>query len=293
MEISTRKRTEKSTGEIELDRLFRNKNQPRQNFDQARLEELADSIRQHGLMEPIVAVRRNGGYMIVAGERRWRASKLAGLHKVPVRVIRANDNKVAELALLENLQREDLNLVEEAKGYQALVDKGYSREEIANKMGFKQSWRVQERLNVLKLDPLYQDCLVKGIITPSQAQELSRLSEEGQRILFQKIKEGKADTYNKLRSLANGIIFRETHGEQTSLVEPPSEEELRTRHKYDRMVDSLLSFIERSYSQQDLQVLKSVVTSDLDANIEKLDMVIGYLHKIKRAMIEAQGLREA
>jgi ParB family chromosome partitioning protein len=97
--------------------------QPREIFDEQALQELADSIAQYGLIQPITARKLDSGYyQIIAGERRWRAARLAGLTEVPVRVIEADDRRVAELALVENLQREDLNPIEEARGYRALID---------------------------------------------------------------------------------------------------------------------------------------------------------------------------
>ena len=96
--------------------------QPRSRFDDESLQELADSIAQYGLIQPITVRRRDSGYyQIIAGERRWRASRMAGLIEVPVRVIEADDRRVAELALVENLQREDLNPIEEALGYKSLI----------------------------------------------------------------------------------------------------------------------------------------------------------------------------
>lgn len=111
--------------------------QPRKTFDEAALNELADSIAQFGLIQPIV-VRKldNGYYQIIAGERRWRASRLAGLTEVPVRVIEADDRRTAELALVENLQREDLNPIEEAKGLQTLIEQyGLTQDEAAKSVG--------------------------------------------------------------------------------------------------------------------------------------------------------------
>ena len=98
------------------------KEQPREYFDEAALQELSESIAQFGLIQPIVARKLDTGYyQIIAGERRWRASRMAGLKEVPVRIIEADDRRTAELALVENLQREDLNPIEEAKGYKTLI----------------------------------------------------------------------------------------------------------------------------------------------------------------------------
>ena len=111
--------------------------QPRERFDEAALQDLADSIAQYGLIQPITVRRLDSGYyQIIAGERRWRAARLAGLEEVPVRVIEADDRRTAELALVENLQRQDLNPMEEARGYQSLMqDFGLTQEETARSVG--------------------------------------------------------------------------------------------------------------------------------------------------------------
>ncbi|MBN2061697.1 MAG: ParB/RepB/Spo0J family partition protein [Deltaproteobacteria bacterium] len=281
---------EKST--INFDMIFPNPDQPRKVFNEDRLRELADSILRHGLMEPIIVTRRETGFMIVAGERRYRACVIAGLTDIPVRIIEADERKVAELALLENLQREDLNILEEANAYKELMEFGMTMEEVANAMGFKQVWRIQERLNLLKLDPIYQECTLKNIISPSQAQELSRLSIQGQRILFKQIKDGKADTYNKLRALANAIIYKEEHGEQDSFIQTPTKEEIQAKRKYDRMLDGLVSFIQKSFDKEDLTVLERVVSSSLQVNIQKIDMIMDNLKKIKMAMLRSESAGE-
>lgn len=113
------------------------KEQPREYFDEAALQELSESIAQFGLIQPIVVRKLDTGYyQIIAGERRWRASRMAGLKEVPVRIIEADDRRTAELALVENLQREDLNPIEEAKGYKTLIDVyGMTQEEAAKSVG--------------------------------------------------------------------------------------------------------------------------------------------------------------
>ena len=113
--------------------------QPRNRFDDDALQELADSIAQYGLIQPITVRRREGGfYQIIAGERRWRACRMAGLVEVPVRVIEADDRRVAELALVENLQREDLNPIEEALGYKSLIEEyGLTQEEASKSVGVR------------------------------------------------------------------------------------------------------------------------------------------------------------
>lgn len=119
---------------IRLSEVEPNPDQPRKIFDTEPLEALAESISQHGVIQPVVVRPKDGMYMIVTGERRWRAARMAGLSEIPVIIIEADDKKAAELALVENIQRKDLNPVEEARGYAALIDEfSYTQEEIAKR----------------------------------------------------------------------------------------------------------------------------------------------------------------
>jgi ParB/RepB/Spo0J family partition protein len=274
---------------ISHDQIYPNPDQPRKHFDQAKLEDLAQSITMNGLLEPIIIVKREDKYMIIAGERRWRACGIAGIKKVPVRILEADDQTVAELSLLENLQREDLSIVEEARAYQGLIDMGMSQEELAAKMGIKQPWRIQERLNILKLTPVFQDYTMKGILSPSQAQELSRLPKELQGTVFDKIASGQAGTYSKLRSLVNAVLFAQ---EQTSFLPEPTGEERNTFSKYDRMMERIVSMLHQSFDREDLSVLSKVLSSSVPQNIERIDMIILHLNKIKKALLQADSNRE-
>ena len=147
--------------------------QPRSRFDDVALQELADSIAQYGLIQPITARKLDSGYyQIIAGERRWRASRLAGLMEVPVRVIEADDRRVAELALVENLQREDLNPIEEAKGYKSLIEEyGLTQEEAAKSVG-KSRPAVTNALRLLNLTEKVLDMVEKGILSAGHARAL-------------------------------------------------------------------------------------------------------------------------
>jgi ParB family chromosome partitioning protein len=269
--------------------IYPNPDQPRKHFDQGKLEELAQSIKINGLLEPVVVVRRGDKYMIVAGERRWRACKIAGIENVPVSIIEGDAQKVAELALLENLQREDLSIVEEAKAYQGLMDMGLNQEEIARKMGINQAWRIQERLNILKLSPDYQEYLMKKILTPSQAQELSRLPRQDQQFVFDKIVTGKAKTYNELRALVNANLFSQ---EQTGMFSGPTKQKREIGTKYDSMIEKIVSFINRSFDRDDLSVLSAVLSPAAKHNIEKIDLIIVHLNKIRCALLQSDSTRE-
>ena len=151
--------------------------QPRKHFDEAALAELADSIRQHGIIQPLTVRRLSSGYyQIIAGERRWRAARLAGLIEVPVTVIEADDRKAAELAMIENLQREDLNPMEEAAGYRSLIDQHHmTQEEAANRVGKSRS-AVTNALRLLELAPAVQNQVEAGLLSAGHARALVPLS---------------------------------------------------------------------------------------------------------------------
>ena len=160
--------------------------QPRKHFDDAALADLADSIREHGIIQPLT-VRKlaSGYYQIIAGERRWRAARLAGLTQVPAIVIEADDRKAMELAMIENLQREDLNPLEEAQAIQSLRERlPYSQEELAQRLGKSRS-AVANSLRLLQLPRPMQDALKDGVFTPGHARAVLALPERAlQDILF-------------------------------------------------------------------------------------------------------------
>ena len=171
-----------SVSTVHIAQVESNSAQPRKYFDEAALAELADSIRQHGIIQPLT-VRKlaSGYYQIIAGERRWRAAKLAGLSEVPAVIIEADDRKVMELGLIENLQREDLNPMEEALGYQALVQEyGLTQEEAAQQVG-KSRPAVANALRLLDLDPSVQQRVTEGQLSAGHARALVPLSPALQR----------------------------------------------------------------------------------------------------------------
>ena len=152
--------------------------QPRTRFDEEALQELADSIAEHGLLQPItVRALDSGYYQIVAGERRWRAARLAGLTEVPVRIIDADDRKAQELALVENLQREDLNPMEEARGYRTLMEEhGLTQEAVSRSVG-KSRPAVANALRLLNLPEAVAGMVEKGTISSGHARALLPITD--------------------------------------------------------------------------------------------------------------------
>ncbi len=164
---------EKGVVTLRLSEIEPNRNQPRTNFDEDALSELADSIAKHGLIQPIVVRPTSSGvYQIVAGERRWRACRMAELTEVPVVIKEVDDQKYFEIALIENLQREDLNAVEEAQGYKTLIDVyGLTQEQVAENVGKSRS-AVTNSLRLLNLDEKVLNALKDGKITAGHARAI-------------------------------------------------------------------------------------------------------------------------
>lgn len=158
---------------VKLTDIEPNRDQPRKSFDEAAINELADSIKEHGLLQPIIVKAQLGGtYRIIAGERRWRACRQAGLESVPVIVKEFSEQQVMEVALIENLQRQDLNAVEEALGYKTLMDTyGMTQEQVAGRVG-KSRPAVANALRLLLLEKDQLDALKDGKITAGHARAL-------------------------------------------------------------------------------------------------------------------------
>jgi ParB family chromosome partitioning protein len=161
--------------EVEVESIVPNPRQPRQALDPQALEELATSIREQGLVQPLVVTQVAGGYQLLVGERRWRAAKLAGLEMVPVVVRDVTPQQMLELALVENLQREDLNPLETATAYSQLVEEfGLTQQQVADKVG-KNRATVANTLRLLKLPPQVKEALLREKITEGHARALLRL----------------------------------------------------------------------------------------------------------------------
>ncbi len=184
---------EGSVTELDINDIEPNRDQPRHEFDEAALNELADSIALHGLLQPIVVrPMSNLRYQIVAGERRWRASRIAGLTRVPVVLREMSDRECMELAMIENLQREDLNPVEEALGYRQLIDSyGLSQEEVALAVG-KSRPAVANSLRILSLPQVYLDMVSRNEISAGHARALLAIEDEQMRDYASKLAQGGA-----------------------------------------------------------------------------------------------------
>ncbi len=189
-----------------------NRNQPRKIFDEEQLKELAESIRAYGILQPILVKKHGDGYELIAGERRWRAAKLAGLKEVPVIVREYSEQQKMEIALIENVQREDLNPIEEAKAYQMLIQEfGLKQDEVAERVS-KNRATITNSMRLLKLDERVQEMLIKNQITGGHARALLGLED------------GEQQYQTAIRIINKKLSVREVERLVKMLTKPPRKE---------------------------------------------------------------------
>lgn len=163
---------------VKISKIEPNREQPRKNFDEEALNELAESIKKVGLISPILVQKKNDRYLIIAGERRWRAAKIAGLKEVPVIIREYTEREIAEIALIENVQREDLNPIEEAMGYKRLIEEfSLKQEEVAECVSKSRS-AITNALRLLKLAEPVQQLLIDGLLSMGHARALLAVEDE-------------------------------------------------------------------------------------------------------------------
>ena len=195
--------------------------QPRKLFDEDALAELADSIREHGVIQPLTVRKLSSGYyQIIAGERRWRAARMAGLTEIPAVVIEADDQKAAELALVENLQREDLNPMEEAAGYQSLIQTYHMTQEEAAKRVGKSRSAVANAMRLLGLQPGVRKLVEEGTLSAGHARALLPLSPALQAKAADAVVQGQLSV-RQTEALAKRMLTEPK--EEPELPEPPKE----------------------------------------------------------------------
>ena len=176
-ETAAKSKTETTEGEepqtlVKITKVEPNREQPRKNFDEDALQELADSIKQFGLLQPILVQDRKDYYEIIAGERRWRAAKLAGLKEVPVIIRNYTEQEIVEISLIENIQREDLNPIEEAAAYKRLMEEFHLKQDVIAERVSKSRTAVTNSMRLLKLDERVQQMLVDEMLTTGHARAL-------------------------------------------------------------------------------------------------------------------------
>ncbi|MFH1598505.1 MAG: ParB/RepB/Spo0J family partition protein [Patescibacteria group bacterium] len=213
--------------QVEVYKVKPNPSQPRHNFDHASLEELIDSIKEHGIIQPLIVTKDKNGYQLIAGERRLKASKFLELPTVPVIIREANDQDRLELALIENIQRKDLNAIEKAKGYQQLVDQfNLSQEQVAKKVG-KSRVAVSNTLRLLTLPEKIQQAITEEKISEGQAKAILGLASDEDRLkLLRKV-------------LSDKLTVRETEKQARKTKKPTRKQETGRDPALEEKIDQL------------------------------------------------------
>ena len=265
-------REESTIKNIPLDEIQPNPYQPRKDFDQEKLKELADSIREHGVVQPVILAPGNDGkYIIIAGERRWRAARMAGFESVPALIKETDEKTLLQIALIENLQRDDLNPIEEANAYKKLIDDfQLTQEELAKRLG-KNRTTIANTLRLLNLPPKVKSAILEGKITEGQARPL--LGEKDEKIQ-QKI----ADEVIRQRLTARQVEKMVSKKEKEKSAEKEEENEIQAAnelftHEVKEELQARLGtkvkiqkkknrgFIEiEFYSEEDLDRVASLIT---------------------------------
>ena len=223
---SVQKKDEKVSREtfLPISSIEPNRNQPRRNFDEEALKELAESIRVHGVIQPLIVHEKGKFYEIIAGERRWRAARLAGLKEVPVLVKNYEPQELYEIALIENLQRENLNAVEEAVAYQKLIKEYKLTQDMVAKRVGKSRVAVTNSLRLLKLDERVQQMLIDGTIFAGQARALIS------------IEDGETQAAAAAKVAADGMSTRETEAYVKKLLTPEKKAEKKEKNPSEEAV---------------------------------------------------------
>jgi ParB family transcriptional regulator, chromosome partitioning protein len=253
---------------LPIEAVERNPEQPRKRFEEAKLEELAASIREHGVVEPILVRRSGTKYRILAGERRWRAAQRAGLKEVPAVLREATDREAFELALVENIQRADLNAIEEAEAYQVLVDDhGLTQEELAKRVGKERS-TVANALRLLRLPEEVREAVRDGQLDMGHARALLGLDD------VEMIRKAAQ------RVLREGLSVRAAEGLVRGLTKKPGKKGPAAAPDETPAIRDLATRLQRRLGARCRVLPKSAVAGKLEVEYTSLDELDGILAKI-------------
>lgn len=232
--VSERAKESLGVTELNIEDVYPNPHQPRKNFDQTALLELSDSIQKHGVIQPIVVCKTDSRYMIIAGERRYRATKLAGITTIPAIIKEYTERQIKEIALIENLQREDLNPIEAANAMKQLMDEfRLTQEELAERIGKSRS-SIANTLRLLSLSPQVIDLIIGGKISAGHARALITLPQAEQEILATKI-------------VTQSMSVREVEKAVKEFFNPPEEKPQKPKAQLSVELKDMITRMQRNF----------------------------------------------
>lgn len=263
---------DKALSEIKISEIDPNMGQPRKSFNEDELLELAESIKIHGVIQPIILTKRGKRYEIIAGERRWRASKLAGLTKIPAVIREYTDKEIMEVSLIENIQRQDLNPIEEALAFKNLIDEYKMKQDDLAERVSKSRSAITNALRLLKLDDKVKAMLAEGLISTGHARAILAVEDKNkQQILATRIFDEKLSVRETEKLVKQILENRESKKEEKS-----SEKLI-----YKKLEDSLKSIIGSKVSIKSKENGKGKIEIDY-YSIEELDRITELLSTIKK-----------
>ena len=237
--------------DIPIELVQRNPDQPRKEFDETKLQELADSIHQHGLMQPISVTPRDDGFMIVAGERRYRAHLLIDAPTIRAIVDEQDEKQVDTMAIIENLQRQDITPIEQAQAYRRMMELyGYDHCALADLIGMSQPRRIADRLQLLKVNAHYHSLIDTGQISITDAYEISRLEPGQQDTLVRMMATGKIATGVEVKAAADGLENATAVMEMFEMELTVTKDERRKAARFEDRIEKVAATLRASFNDE-------------------------------------------
>lgn len=283
--------------DLKLTEIRPNPDQPRRHFDDAALTELATSIKTNGLLEPVIVRPKDGAYELIAGERRWRASHRAGLETVPARIIDLGDEEAFVLSVAENVNREDMNPMEEAHAFQRLITFGRTLDEVAELFG-KTTRYLTVRLDLLKLSGEFQRLVAAGTIGTRVAQQVALCNAANQQSMMFKLMRGDFASDNDAIHFAYALRQAEAQESMFDVAEPTAAER-QQRTKARKVALNLLARTERAaaaiadLAELSPSELADAFTTDAETFMQRLDYLNTQIKKARFAARQGKALAEA
>ena len=279
---------------IPLDKITRNPNQPRETFPQEHIERLAASIKAHGLIQPITLRPFADGYMIVAGECRYRAHQLLGADAIKAEIVSIDDEEMALQAIIENLQRQDMNPIEEARAYQSLTDRGYSPQKIVDELGLNSTAIVVQRLTLLNLTAEVQRLVITGQLAVTMAWGVAQVSHERQHQLVRDIASGKLRTAEQVKHAAIALREAEQQIDAFADLPKPSAGDLVVISRLEAKIEAIAEMVSLGFKEGECVAAQRIAPDRIKTMADKLVLVRKHVlqmeHDLRRVATQNEML---